>query len=163
MKLYDLTANVAAIYNRVLDDDADLAVLEDTLQSLEGAIEVKAENMAKFVLMLNADADAIDSEIKRLQARKAARLNRAERIKAYLKNQLEFIGKDKVQTPLMTVAIRKNPPSLVIDDVAAIPTEYLTMIPARFEPTKELIKESLKAGNEVPGAHLEQGTHLRIL
>lgn len=161
-KLHELTSAANAIYDKILDDDANLDTLEDTLQCIEGAIEAKAESMVRFVQMLDADSDAISAEIKRLQLRKLARENRADRIKAYLKAQLEQIGKDKITTSLFTVAIQNNPPSLLIDHPEAVPAQYLTLVPERYEVNRAALKDALKNGAEVVGCRLERGTHLRI-
>ena len=47
-------------------------------------------------------------------------------------------------------------------DENEIPICYLTFVPARYEVDKDAVKTALKAGEEVPGAHLEQGRSLRI-
>jgi len=162
MKLYELTAAHQQIFDSIMDDEANLDTLEDTLQCVEGAIEVKAENMAKFVLMLKADTEALDTEIGRLTARKKARTNRMDGIKSYLMAQMELIGKDKISTPVLTIALQNNPAALNILDEKQIPTSYLTIIPARTEINKAAVKDALKLGMTVPGAELTQGKGLRI-
>ena len=67
LTLYELTDAYKSIFDAVMDDDADLDMLEDTLQCVEAAMEVKADNMVRFVKSLEAEAAACDAEIKRLQ------------------------------------------------------------------------------------------------
>jgi hypothetical protein len=43
-----------------------------------------------------------------------------------------------------------------------IPADYFREIPASREIDKNLVKASLRAGFDVPGAHLSRGTSLRI-
>jgi hypothetical protein len=142
--------------------ELDSTMLADTLESLECAIEEKAQGIAVITSQLNADADYIDQEIKRLQARKKSIDGNVERIKAYLQSQLEAMGKEKIKTPTHTISIRQNPPSLVIDDEKLIPAKYLTVIPRSFKPNNADIKEALKAGKKVKGCRLASGKRLEI-
>ena len=160
--LYELTDAYKAIFESVMDDEADLDVLENTLHCVEASIEVKADNIVRFVKALESDAAACDSEIKRLTDRKRARLNKVERIKKYLLTQLQVAGIEKIQGSLFTVRLQKNPQALSIDDEKAIPTQYLIIVPAREEINKEAVKAALKLGVAVPGAKLTQGISLRI-
>ena len=161
-RLYELSALQRTILDRINDDDAEQAGLESALQAIEGLIEDKANAMVRFVQLIDSETDAIAEEIKRLQARKSARENRADRIKAYLKQQMVEMGKDKITTPLHTISIQNSPPSLKIDEEATIPASYMTIIPERMEPNKGAIKDALKAGKEIEGCRLEVGNHLRI-
>lgn len=162
MKLYEMTANYNAIFELLYDEESNLDTLEETLQSLSDAIEVKAENMGKFIAMLKADESAIEKEVERLMARKKARQNRIQRIRDYLQSQMELMGKDKITTPIMTISLQNNPPALEIEDEFAVPTEFIIIIPERKEVDKAKVKEALKSGREVPGARLTQGRSLRF-
>lgn len=162
LTLYELTDAYKSIFDAVMDDDADLDMLEDTLQCVEAAMEVKADNMVRFVKSLEAEAAACDAEIKRLTDRKRTRANKIERIKKYLLSQMQAAGIEKIQGSLFTVRLQKNPEALNILDEKLIPTGYLTIIPAREEVNKAAVKAALKLGVEVPGAELTQGISLRI-
>lgn len=162
MKLYELTAAYQQIFDTILDEESNLDTLEDTLQSVEGAIEVKAENLGKFIGMLKADVAAIEEEENRLMRRKRARQNRIQSIRNYLQQQMELIGKDKITTPIMTISLQNNPPALEITDEFAVPTEFIVIIPEQKIIDKAKVKEALKSGREVAGAKLTQGRSLRI-
>jgi hypothetical protein len=56
--------------------------------------------------------------------------------------------------------IRKNPPKVVIHCADAIPDEYLKKT-ITYTPDKMAIKEALEVGEDVPGAHIEQGEGLK--
>jgi len=76
----------------------------------------------------------------------------------------------------VTVWAQNSPPSVVIDDLAALPDFFKTAtvktslerIPeslralATVEPSKTAIKEAIDGGEEVPGARFEFRKHLRI-
>lgn len=159
MQLYKLVSNYLDVWNMVTEPDADLDMLEETLQSIEAAIEVKAENTAAIIKQLNITADMIAEEIKRLQERKRAFENRAERIKEYLLKQLELAGIEKVSTATFTVSIRKNPPSVDVYDVNKIPSGFQIV---KYDIDKAAIKKALTSGHDVPGARLVQGKSLQI-
>jgi hypothetical protein len=159
LPLYKLADQYNQVWEMVTDDDADLQTLQDTLESIECAVEIKAHNAAALVRTLESSADQIDLEIKRLQGRKKALENRADSIKAYIKTQLEAMGLDKVKTPAFTVAIQNNPPSVVVNDPALVPAAFQIV---KYDLDKKAISAALKAGEQVPGCELAIGKSLRI-
>lgn len=161
-KLYDLAANYQAVWDMVNDDDVDMDVLETTLQSIEGAIEVKAQNIAAVLVSLDGYTNTLTEQIKRLTARKHAFENRQASMKQYLQYQLEAAGIDKVKTAEFTIALQNNPPSVVIENQDNIPAPYLTIVPKQYIPDKTAIKKAIQAGADVPGCRLLQGKSLRI-
>ena len=60
--LYELTEQYAAVRDMLFDEDVDEQVINDTLESIEGAIEVKADNYAKIIREMNATAAVIKQE-----------------------------------------------------------------------------------------------------
>ena len=157
MKLYELTES----YNRLLEmaEEMDAEALADTLESLGDSIEQKVENTAKVIKSIEVDITAIDEEIKRLQGMKSARKNNIDRMKVYLKEQLELVGMDKVKGTLFTVALQNNPAKLVVNDISKL-QGYLVEQEPKVDSTR--LKNDLKAGLEVEGADLVQEKGLRI-
>lgn len=161
MNLYELSAGYNQIFDMAMDEEADLNVLEDTLQSIEGGIEVKVENGIKLIKSLQAFADNVKKEQEFHKKRHEVLKKRIKRIKEYYRENLAFIGKDKISTTVGTMAVQKSTPALKIVQ-ELLPVEYLTIIPQSYEANTEKIKLDLKAGKEIPGAQLVQGHHLRI-
>ncbi|SDD88662.1 siphovirus Gp157 family protein [Sporomusa acidovorans] len=162
MKLYELSTAHQQVFDLLLDEDSDLEVLEETLQCIEGDLEVKVKNGIGLIRSLEAYHDAIEVEEKRLSQKKKTTKNRIDWIKNLYKQTMEIMKKDKVQTPIGTMALQNNPGSLVIDNEKLIPAEFTIVIPEHFEPNKEKIKAALKAGMEVPGVRIMRGKSLRI-
>lgn len=162
MKLFELSAAHQQVFDFLLEDDADLEVLEETLQCIEGDMEVKVKNGIGLIRSLEAYHDAVEVEEKRLSQKKKTLKNRIDWIKTLYKQTMEIMKKDKIQTPIGTMALQNNPGSLVIDNEKLIPAEFTTVIPEHFEPNKEKIKAAIKAGQAVPGARIAQGKSLRI-
>jgi len=83
-------------------------------------------------------------------------------LKGYIKAQLEAIGVQKLKAGTFTLALQNNPPSVVIHDPTLIPAAYLTIIPQTTQVDKKAIAAAIKAGKEVAGATISQGTRLAI-
>ena len=156
MNLYTLTDN----YLRVLELAENGDDLTDTLEALEDAIEDKAENTAKVIKQLEANASMLDNEINRLTERKKASDNNAKRLKVYLQEQLEKVGTDKIKGEIFTVAIKNNPQSVDVLDETKIPAAYFIEQAPKLD-RKELL-EQLKAGETIPGVTVKQSRSLRI-
>jgi transcriptional regulator of heat shock response len=135
-------------------------IFQDTLSSLEDAIEDKAENMAKLIRCLDADAKAIKDEEQRLAERRRTIENRISSVKEYLQNQMEVAGLDKVKRPTVTVSIQNNPPSVNIVDESLIPSTYMIAQAPKID--KKGILTALKNGEEIYGAEMVQGRSVRI-
>lgn len=156
MNLYELSQN----YLAVQDMDLEPETLKDTLDSIEEAIEVKAENIAKWIRNLEADKKAFEEEEKRFKEKKQAADNRIKSLKLYLEDNMRLTGKTKFKAGFFSFAIQNNPPSVEVFDEALIPKQFLIEQPVKID--RAGIKELLKAGEEVPGAELKQTEGLRI-
>lgn len=160
-KLYELTEMYQNIWDLISDDEVDLLSLEKALQSIEENIEIKAENTAKLIKGIDIDIEVIKIEEKRLADRRKALENKKEGIKAYLENHLRIMGIDKVKTPLFTVALQNNPPSVNILDEKLIPKDYKKVVTTTSISKKELL-DDLKQELIIPGAEMKQTKSLRI-
>lgn len=156
MNLYTLTQN----YLQVLEMAEAGEDLTDTLESLEDAIEVKVENTAKVIKQLEANAEMLANEAKRLSERKSAIENNVRNLKSYLQDQLERCGKTKVKGEIFTVAIQNNPQSVEVVDETKIPLEFF--IEQAPELDKKTLLQHLKNAEQIPGAELRQSQSLRI-
>jgi hypothetical protein len=137
--------------------------IADTLEALEGDLQEKAVNVAAFTRNLDATASAVREAAKAMLARAERIEKRAESIRAYLLFNMQASGITKVESPWFTLAIRKNPPSVVVDDDAQIPPEFIVQPPPPApRPDKAAIGRALKAGTVVPGCHLFQNERLEI-
>ena len=137
--------------------------IADTLEALEGDIKEKAVAVAAFTRNLDANADAVREAAKQMLSRADRIEKRAENIRAYLLFQMQAASISKIECPWFTLAVRKNPPSVVVDDEALIPPEFIVQPPPpSARPDKDAIKRDLRAGTEVPGAHLFAAERLEI-
>lgn len=160
--IYELTEDYMNLLAMAEDPDIDEQAFMDTLEGIEGALEDKADGYAKVMKQLEANADGLEAEIKRLQERKSLMAKNVDRMKSTLQKMMETTGKEKFKTELFSFHIQNNPPSLVMDseDIEVIPMEYLVPQDPKIDKTK--IKADIKAGKEITFAHLVTGRSLRI-
>ena len=161
--LYELTDQYQSIMDMLYDRETDEQLVMDTLESIDGEIEDKADNYAKIMNMMMADAEILKNEEGRLYARRKSLENRVQRMKDNLQANLEFIGKTKFKTALFSFSVAKNggkQPLEITENLGEIPGKYL--IPQPPVPDKEAIRQLL-AEKEVDWAQLKPyGTHLNI-
>ena len=155
--LYEITQDYLQILSMMEDPELDPQTLADTMEAVEGELEIKAENYAKVMKNLEADVAGIKAEIDRLSERKKTIENNIKNMKSALQMAMETTGKTKFKTELFSFGIRKNAPSVIMDE------PYIENVPERFlkysEPTinRTAIKEAIQSGENLEGlAHLEQ-------
>lgn len=156
MNLYELSLSFQEVQNMDLDPE----VMKDTLDSIEDAIENKAENIAKLIRNLESDVSAYKEEEDRLKTKRQATENKVKWLKTYLEDNMKMTGKTKFKSGMFNFSIQKNPASVNITDEKIIPGEFLIPQPPKVDKTS--LKEILKRGIEVPGAELKQTEGLRI-
>jgi hypothetical protein len=161
--LYQLTHQLRELERLADEGEVPEEVLRDTLEGLTGEIQVKAENVAAYIQNVQSTADAIDDAIKQMQTRKQRLANHVASLRTYLHTNMEASGVTKISCPWFQVAIKQNPPRIVIDDETQIPPELMVQPPTPAPyPDKTAIKERIKAGETVGGCHVERGTRLEI-
>lgn len=156
--LRELTAEFEAVLALAMEED-DGEELAGRLAEIDMAIEDKADNYAVIIADLTAQEAKLKTEIDRLTKRRQTLRNNTDRMKQSLQQAMETVGKEKMKTDYYSYTIQKNPPKLVLDDERIVPEDYFI---TRRELDKALLKDALKTGQEVRGAHLEQTESLRI-
>lgn len=166
--LYQLTGEWLALANRLSDLDMDAQTISDTLEGSDEqmAIEVKLQGYEMVARTIEAPVSAIDVEIARLMALRAAVLKRSEALRARMFDSMVAMGVQKITCPLFQISRRKNPEKVVVFEQALIPAEFMRTPepPPHPEPSpdKAAIKEALKAGKDVQGARLERTERLVV-
>lgn len=148
---------------QLADLDLPPEVVANILEGLSGDLEVKATNVAMFVRNLESMAEQIKAAEGEMAKRRKAIETRAEHVRDYLLSNMQRTGITKIECPYFKLAVRDNPPSVVIDDQSAIPAKFMRHPePPPPAPDKTAIKDALKSGEEVAGAHLERKQRLEI-
>lgn len=163
LSLFQIAGEYRAAADQLADLDMPEEVVRDTLESISGDLEVKAVNVASFVRNLEASAAQIKEAEQQMANRRRAIEKRAESVREYLLNNMIHAGVSKIECPYFKLAVRDNPPAVVIDEPALIPLGYMTEpVAPPPAPDKAMIKKAINDGFEVPGAHLARGKRLDI-
>lgn len=161
MKLYQITDQYKQAFLTLADSELPDEVINDTLEGLEGEIEVKGLNVAAHFQNLEAESAAIKNAIELMTKRKKAIDNKVVRMKSYLLSHMQDCGITEISCPEFCVKVKKNPPSVVIYDEDALPPDY-KKVKTTESWDKTAIKADIKSGLEIEGAKLEQGSSLKI-
>ena len=159
--LYELGQEWERVYEMLLDPEIPEEAVFDTIESIEGVMDIKADSYAKIIKNMDGDVETIDTEIKRLQARKKAIENGQKRMKDALENMMRSTGRLKFKTALFSFGIQKNGGKLplVFTKDQPVPAEWLKP----GDPDTEKIRKHLEAGNHLDFATIgERGESLRI-
>ena len=145
--------------NGISSEEAEKAWFE-TLDAIETQFEIKADSVAQYIKELKAKSDAIKAEELKLKARRTTYENKVERLKLYLKENMEKMNRKKIETARSKILIRNNAPSLSISNEQA----FIKMLESkgreellkRAEPEirKNDVKNLMKAGEVFDGAEL---------
>jgi hypothetical protein len=160
--LYLLASEYRDAARQLADLDLDPQTVSDTLESMSGELEVKAQAVAHMVRSIEADAAAITQWAKDAQERARSVQARADRLREYLSTNLAAAGIQRVEGPGITLSWRKSS-AVVIDEPGLIPFELmLRPKPPPPAPDKVRIADVIKHGDVVPGAHIETRQSLQI-
>lgn len=148
---------------KLADTDEDMAqAVADTMESIEGEFEDKALSLISVVSNMDGDVSAISVEIERLTNRKKTIINKQERMREYLRVNMEASEISKITCPLFTITLAKGRDIVQINDAGQIPSDYLN-IQTSMTPMKKEILAALKNGDEIAGASLcKAKTSIRI-
>lgn len=164
LSLYELANDYRNALVELPESGFDEQTIHDTLEGLEGALTVKAQNVAAYCLNLEAEAAAVKEVGQKILDRAQALKTRSESLRNYLYVNMKKSGISEIKANdgSFSATIRANPPAVEIAPDVILPIEFSRLIPARTEPDKGAIKEALKAGRQIDGVRLVQGDRLEI-
>lgn len=161
--LYNLTVEFLRL-QQMLEDGAEtpeeIDELEVLLENAAQSISDKADGYARIVRNLTSEVDAIKAEEKRLAAHRRTLENGIERLKEAMYNNMKLMGESKIKTSIGSWGIQKNPPSVLVTNQEAIPTQYWNF-PAP-ELKRSMVLAALKEGAVIDGCQLQQTESLRF-
>lgn len=159
--LYSLTDEYLALLE-MAEDETDPQVIEDTLEGLKGEIEDKADAYAAIIAQLNGEADILSTEIRRLQNRKMAMVNNANRIKDHLYKCMKILDMRKIKTVKHTFTIQQNGGKLPVFLNDGVKIEDLPDSLLVKSVNMEKLRKTLEDGNTIWGHYGTRGESLRI-
>lgn len=196
MKLYELTEMYSDLFNQFdainewepdtnadgmpIDDDGNiianvdayrnkmLTAWFDTLTGIEGEFDEKAESIAIYYKQLLAEAKMLKAEKAAIAKRQSQKEKQAESLKTYLFKSMQALGRQKIDMPRAVMSLKKNAPSLVVDDEISFVEwaeehnlDHLLKY-SMPEVKKNDVKALCKKGEEIPFVHMEVKQSLSI-
>lgn len=154
MHIYELNKQIETLSEQEwVDPDTGEILDEDVANALNALTlerDEKIENVALWYKDVLAEAEAIKEEKRKLEIRQRQKERLAESLKRYLDYAL--VGQ-KFSSPRVAISFRNVVNGkTVIDDPTLIPMAFQKVV---TEPIKSEISKAIKAGIDVPGAHLE--------
>lgn len=163
MKLYQLADEYMEAMQVLDDPELPPEVVADTLEALQGGILDKGRAVAAYSLNISAEIDALKAHEKKVAAKRKALESRESWLRDYLKANMERCGISEIKAidGTFSAKLQKGRASVVIDNESLIPddSEFIRWTRA---VDKTAIAAAIKAGQEVPGAHIETRPALRI-
>lgn len=162
--LYEIADQFLRLQERIGDLDLPEEVVRDTMEAIQGELEIKATSIAAMVGNLEATAEAIRKAEESMALRRSRIQKRADAIREYLKSQLERTGTTLINCPHFSIALRDNPARVEIDAASQIPEQFMTTPePSQPVPDKRKIAAALKQNEDaVPGCRLVKSKRLDI-
>ena len=165
LNLYRIGAETQQLYERVIDT-LDSETGEVDLEAVT-ALEVKKEefaavaiNYATVIRMIGARKIEAEAEIERLTAIKNKLGQVVDRMKNELSMACQGLGFDKINGLTAAISFRKSEQT-IIDNAEMLPSEFVKE-KITYAPDKTAIKNAIKAGQDVPGAHIETLNNIQI-
>jgi hypothetical protein len=160
--LYEITANLAEL----MESDGDVSA---ELDALLPTLEHKAAAVAHFVTMQEDLAQVLKAREDAIKTQRKALESRAERSKAYLLEccqRAEILKLTDSRTGT-EIALKKNPPKVIVDDPERVPNQFWRQ-PDPPPPALDMKALAVALKNQHPtdvqieGAHLETGWRVEI-
>lgn len=160
LKLYEITNGFMSLNN---NEELTEEEKNEIGVQLTEALKTKSNNIVGYYQEEKVLLEGIDAEIKRLQDYKKSVSNRIDRYKTYVKDNMQVLGLNKIETELGTISIAKSPISVEIVDEDKIPAEYKTIVQT-IKVDKKAISDNFKSTGElIEGVNIiTNNTNLRI-
>lgn len=161
--LYNLSAEVAALKEKLEASDLDEQTIADTLEAESFDFESKVRALAYVIREFQAKEEALTCAIDEMVYRKQVMKSRITGLQTYLLNCMLLAGVRKVEGVEFDVSIRKNPHAVKIVDYGLVPEAYWKIPePAPAILDRKAMQKDLKDGKSIPGCQLEQTERVEI-
>ena len=161
MKLYEIANQIQTAITELEESGFDQQTIADTMEGLTGDFENKGGNVAAYIGNEEADIIGMKNAIALIQRRIKTKQNNVDGLKEYLLFNMQASGITKIETPYQAIAVKKNPPAMIVDDLDSVTDKYFSIVETKVYD-KAAMKNDLKGGDEVAGAHLETKFRVEI-
>lgn len=175
--LWEIDARLQALEDYGVDEDGCIIETEEEFNKAFDAIQMdlqsKIENTILFAKELDAEAEAIRAEEKKLAERRKSKENLSERLKKRINDyvtwqftdeegnvDLNGLRKWRFDTSKVYISYRKSD-VVEFTDATKIPKEFIK-VETKETPMKAEIKKAIKEGKEVAGCVLVEKANMQI-
>lgn len=163
MNLYNLSAEVAALKEKLEASDLDAQTIADTIEGESFDFEEKCRAVGYVVKEFESKIKALEEANAEMLARKVHFENRRKSLLEYLQTCMTIADVRKIEGLEFDISIRKNPHAVKIIDSGLVPETYWKMPePAPAKLDKKTLLKDLKEGKSIPGCQLEQTERVEI-
>lgn len=161
LSLYEIEQDHLKLVEQLIENGGELtSELEESLKLNKENLVTKGTNYGFIIKQLTGECAIIDGEIARLQALKKSRVKSVERLENSLSVAMQVFEVEKIDSPVMKISFRKSE-TVEIDDVKLIDKKFI-VVKTSEAPDKAAIKEAIKAGEIVIGAHIQENKNISI-
>ena len=167
MKLYEITTEFQQLVQMLDAADGEVDDAFDArLRQLEGELSAKVEGCLTVARAFELEAEALDVEIERLEARRKVRTNKVERLREYVRTCLMSAGIPSVSTKHFTARIQAGQQKVVVtnfDALLAYDAGAGVLIRTKHEPKMSEIKQLVAMNQTPPGVEVQPGTPFLVV
>ncbi len=161
--LYNLSAEVAALKEKLEASDLDQQTISDTLEAESFDFEEKCRAVGYVVKEFESKIMSLEEAYDEMWQRKVHFENKRKSLLEYLQTCMTIAGVRKIDGVEFDISIRKNPHAVKIIDSGLVPPSYWKIPePAPAKLDKRSILNDLKIGKQIPGCELEQTERVEI-
>ncbi len=163
MTLYELSDAIERFAAGIENGEIPEEAIADTLDSMEMDFNAKADGIACIIKDKQTHAKAIREESKKQERRAKSLENQVEYLQKYLSAQMQRTGIMKIETTRNSISFHLSERT-VIEDAEAFMRDNPGYCREKVSWTidKTAIRDALKSGQEIKGAHLEQSLNIQI-
>lgn len=153
--LWKIDEKLVEVFQEIAEADGELTPeTEAKMSQLLSDRRVKVEKICYFIRSQERMHEALKKEAEHFSSLAKVRQRAAVRLKAYLLNEMKFLGEEKVRTDTVTVTrCKPGVPGVALRKGVALeslPEEFVEEIPATLKLNLKAVKERLKEEGKVP-------------
>lgn len=161
--LYQLADEYATAAAILADTDIPAEAVEDTLAGLAGEFADKALSVGKLLAHIENQVDGLNIALDNIKSRRDVLEARAERLRAYLVENMRKVGKEKIEDAYISLRVVANKEHVEIIQGTVVPREYMRPQPTPAAmPNKLALFDALKNGEVIQGISLQRTYRLAI-
>ena len=161
--LYEISAEYAAFleaYENASCEEEAAEILQ-SLVDIHGSLEEKAENYAKLIKNVKADAKAFKDESDRLDKKWKVAKNFAERLEGAMLDAMKLTDTKEIPTSIGKWKTQLNPISCDVTDPDKVPERFHVKQPDKIDK-QAMIREHKATGEMFEGAEFKQEMGVRF-